>query len=271
MTRGSLLVLFLLLSSWASADPLDYLLSPNGSRLQIFNGSYQVDAGLLQCPCVRLSFTVTTLAGQIQTRHFFINSPGLFAFTQSNDLTYNFLTQRLYQAGAFEILNSGGRIGLGFEGIQWGNSIDANLAEIFRTGIYGVVNLIQNENFRFTLQSGLHHDGAQINIGQNFRLNEWNQVLTLRVHNRHWSAHIRGSLALPAEGFTEPDQWILASDAGGEVRWLTPADLQIGIGLNSGFAHIPFRQRFGLSTNSIIGQAFLEVSWLRGIAGGYHD
>ena len=260
-----ILLILMGLSTPAFADPTDYLLTPEGSRLLVFNGRYTIDGSYLGCPCARMSVTISTMGGQITTRHFIVSSASLFQFSQRNFLNSRFLTARVFNAGAVEALYQGGTVGLGFEGITWGQNQDQNLSQIFQTGAYAIFNLFQNERLRLTLSSGYHREEASFNLYNRLRQNEWRNSLNLRWHTEHWSAHVRGNLSLPQNDFGNPNRWIASADSSVEARWLTPADLQLGAGINALYNHRPYRRDYETNVDEVVASIFFELSWLRAL------
>lgn len=220
----------------------------------------QVSVG--QCPCFRWTVQVQGLGGKIETKDILISADALLQYTQSNNGNFQKLVSRQFRVGAAEALVKGAHVGVGFNGVSFGEDSSRGLSKILRTGFYALASLVQTDSVRFGLRTGYDFEKMRTLMGA-----EASRHIATQSANLHWeSASFRGNVNayIGAQMNRAFDSKSLRAGATANVRTRVVSFEQFELGLSAevGVDHDPFRELFGLKPTTATGTLLMDIAWV---------
>lgn len=213
------------------------------------------------CPCFRWSVRVQGLGGRIETRDFLISSDALFQMQESRNMQFARVMSQIFNVGAIEALWKGGHIGLGFEGITFGDDLDQNYTDIIRTGLYALINIVYTEAVRLDIRSGYQFDLMSINMSDAIERHRLTEQILFQWQTGAWSGNVRAGVNFSPD-ISGWDQLGITGGANVHVTALTLGDLRVGLGLDVSASHDPFRELYGLAETNVTGMLMMDLSWV---------
>ncbi len=213
------------------------------------------------CPCFRWNVRVQGLGGRIETREFLISSDALFQMQESRNMQFARVMSQIFNVGAVEALWKGGHIGIGFEGITFGDDLYQNYTDIIRTGLYALLNIVYTEAVRLDIRSGYQFDSMSINLSDAIERHRLTEQIMFQWHTGAWSGNIRAGVNFSPD-ISGWDQLGITGGANVHVTALSLGDLRVGLGLDVSASHDPFRELYGLAATNVTGMLMMDLSWV---------
>lgn len=275
MGRGFIRTLFVFLFAALSARAVSAA-EPSAADFSTREGfgwsAAQVASGLRLetgiCPCVRWSVAVRTLAGQWETRHFILSSEGLAQLRFDAPPDFQRIQQATLQAGAVELLWKQGHIGLGFMGVEIGQDRDRGLSEIFRTGLYALLNVLRHSDapsesdVRLDLRTEWFTPGYRINRGPEIRRHQIRESIVFDWHAGRFSGGLRASGGIDLTGWQEGPVWDLRGQTHARFEILRLGAQSVGVNIAAFASHDTFQELFGFPADAVGGSIYFDAAWL---------
>jgi hypothetical protein len=218
----------------------------------------------MQCPCFRWVVQVQAAGGRIETRDFLISSDSLFKLHQEESFDFQQFAVRILNVGAIEALWTGGHIGLGFNGVTFGEDRDRGYTQLLQSGLYALVSMIQSGSVRLDLHSGYDFETMRVNNGPQISRNQLNQALAFKWNAGAWSGNVTGRIGLDAAHMLDPAYFDAAASASVRARIFRLSDVEMGLSLNLGYEHDGWRNFMGLDPDLVTGSLLMDLSYVAG-------
>lgn len=258
---------------WSGLAPMARAESPAGARdsstmiqIQPALASSGVQMSWGQCPCFRWTVQLQGLGGGIETRQFLVSSDALFKMREDMNPGFQRWQKRLFTLGAAEALWKGGRVGLGFRGVAFGEDRDRGYTDLIRSGFYVLVNALLTDSLRFDIRSAYDFERMRVNQGPELHRGVFDQSAELRWRTRRWSGKVSGHVGFD-DGKGRPDAGTRAGgEASARLRVLSLGDFQAGLGMNAAFEHDPFLKAVGFTreTNILTVGLSMDLTYVGG-------
>ncbi|MGK5082874.1 hypothetical protein WDW37_06185 [Bdellovibrionota bacterium FG-1] len=246
ITALILLILTAGLAIQAHADPIE-MIEVKPAAVEAGN---ELSWG--ECPCFRWTIQVQAASGKIETQSFLISSEALFQFRETNSANFTRQQSQLFKAGAIEALWKQGHVGLSFDGITWGNDRDRSYADLLRTGLYGLIQVVKTEAVSLKIRSGYVFESERVNYGSQIHRGTFEQAAILNWHSRLWSGQVSAHVGFDDGQFLAPSQPRVGAEVSTRVRFLKLRDLEAGLNFSTSVEHDPFRTIMGLNPDNLI-------------------
>lgn len=222
------------------------------------------NAGHGFCPCFRWTVGVQLLGGSWETREFLISTDSLFQIEQSQSAYLHRIMSRVYTVGAIEALWKRGHVGIGFEGITVGDDLDRSYADIVRTGLYVLINLIRTDAARLDIRTGYQYEQFRVNLGPAIQTSHnLPQSLILDWNDGgDWTGDVYTGLIVSAQTPLDPHSLFLGTGANSRLRLFTKDELEAGLGLRVDYEYDPFREIYGLAASNLSAMLYMDLSWV---------
>lgn len=217
-----------------------------------------------QCPCFRWVVQVQAASGQLETRDFLISSDSLFTFHEENSLDFQEFAVRLFKVGASEALWKTGHVGIGFDGVTWGEDRDRGYNNLLQTGFYGLVNLLLTEAVRLDLHSGVEFERMNVNNGPTISRDQLAQAAALRWRFKGWSGTVNTRLSVDTAHPLNTQYLDAVASASVRGRIFSFHDIEMGLGFNLTAEHDGWRGFMGLDPDIMTGTLLMDLSYVGG-------
>jgi hypothetical protein len=217
-----------------------------------------------QCPCFRWTVQIQGLGGGVMVaKEFLISSDAVFKMRQEMEADGSSNRLKLYRLGAVEALWTGGHVGMGYQGITWGDDPDHDYFDVVRTGLYGFINMILNDSIRFDVRSAAEFESMRVDYGSSrVARTTLDQSAVLHWKSGGWSGNVSASVGLDASHPSNAQYMRLGADASMRARLLSIGDLELGLNLNGSYDHDPFREILGLTADSGVFGVAMDLSYV---------
>lgn len=253
---------------------LSLLSGPPAARAESGDGAPMIELGVggLQagarqswgpCPCFRWTVGVELVSGGIETRDFLISTEALFRMDETRTLDYlNSTTSRLYTVGAIEALWTGG-LGLKFDGVTFGHDHDRSYADVLRSGLHLMFNIVRSEAIRLDLRSGYEFEQFRVNLSPNpTEVHTLPQSLFLEWNAGIASGILGATVALNAADLFEPSLFNLRADAKVDFRVLSRGGVNLHLGLDASAERDAFRELLELAPHNVTAGLYMRMSYV---------
>jgi hypothetical protein len=226
---------------------------PQGKVFNNVQGGLQFSYG--SCPCFRWTIKTELAGGEFETQDFLISSEALFQYIQNENAQAHAYTAKLFKVGALEALLKGAHLGVGFDGVTFGEDRDQGYQNIVRTGFYVLVNLLRSDAARLDLRTGYEYDSLSVNAAPNVSRNIASETATFKWDTGHFAGKIEGRV------FIDADRAVGYSGAAGMMGKAKIKDFVLGAGIQASYSHDLFRLPYGLDPNIVIAGVYLDVGY----------
>jgi hypothetical protein len=253
-----LLCFSLLVASVAVAD--------EPARLTV-GGSTQVSAGAqmswYQCPCFRWVIQLQAGGAAIETREFLVSSEALFKFRQEEVFDAQLSASKIFNIGAAEVLWKGGHLGLGFEGITWGEDLDRGYTDVLKTGFYALASWVRTQSLRLDVRGGYQFQKMDVNQVAEQR-GVLNATPVLRWRTENWSGNVVAKAGMDPLHLPGADTWVGGASAGVRGRLFDLSSMELGLGFQLSYEYDGWRNRMGAEPSLASAILLLDLSFVAG-------
>jgi hypothetical protein len=222
-----------------------------------------VQVAIGQCPCFRWQVQAKALSGKYETQDILISTDALFQYSQTNSVNFQQLASRLYTVGAVEALVKGGHVGVGFNGVQWGEDKDRGYSSLLRTGFYMLANIIQQDGLRLDAHAGYDWDHFVNLVGLSGTRGLFDSAVALHWDSGPWSGMVNAHVGLETDSnFFNPHNIVAGATANVRARVVSFSDFEMGLTAQVSAEHDGFRDMLGLNPNNAIASLLMDISWV---------
>lgn len=221
-----------------------------------------IQGSMGQCPCFRWVVQVRGVSGRIETQDILISTDALFKFQQTNDSKFQNLASRVFTVGAIEALIKGGNVGMGFKGVSFGEDANRGFSSLLRTGLYAIINMVQQDGLRFGIHSG--YDFEKIKAAMSGIQAERHLITNAAVLNWDsgpWSGAVDAHIAFSPTNL-DGKHVRVGTGANFRGRVLSFSDLELGLSADFNLEHDPFLEFLGLKPLNATGMIMMDLSWV---------
>jgi hypothetical protein len=218
-----------------------------------------VQVSIGQCPCFRWTVQVQGLGGRIETKDVLISADALIKFQQSTNSNFQKLASRVVTVGAIEALIKGGHVGVGFNGVTFGQDADRGYSDMLRAGFYALVNILQTDATRFDIRSGYDFERVANMNGMRASRSNIDQAAVFQWNSGPWSGTFNAHVGLNPDGM---EYTRLSTGADVRVRAIAFDDFELGLSASVSADHDPFRELLGLNANNAVAMVNMDLSWV---------
>lgn len=216
-----------------------------------------------QCPCFRWQVQAQVGAGRYETQDILISTEGLFQANLATPVGFQSLATSLFKAGAIEALVKGGHVGVGFNGVQFGGDSTRGLKSVLRTGLYALVNILQNDSLRLDGHVGYNWDQFTALAGASGSRGLIDQAISGRWEDGPWSAMFSAHVGLEADShFADTSRMVFGATANVRVRMFTFDQFEAGLTAQVSGEHDGFLETLGLNPNYLTGSLLMDLTYL---------
>ena len=213
------------------------------------------------CPCVRFTFQGTLPGGVLKTEDLWVSVPFLAKATQVEQPGLRQYGSQLFQLAPVDLLKAGGKWGVSFSGVEWGNDIDHGVTDLYRTAASFLYQRLLSETAQLQFRSG-----AQV---ESFQFNESNPLLRTTLlsdvravwQTDTWKGQMRGYLGFDSGKYLPVDSPQVGLSWNSQWKVLSESDFALSLGGGVQFDYDPFRELGGMSPYDYKGTLSVEVSY----------
>jgi hypothetical protein len=225
------------------------------------------------CPCFRWTTRVQAAGGKIETKDFLISTDALFKFQEQFNPFFIRYSQRIYTVGDVEALWKKAHVGIGFDGVTFGEDKDLGYSDLLKTGLYALVNVLMTQGeqnpdplhkkfVRLDLRTGFDYEQIRVNLGPMIQHNTVSEKAILHWETGRWSGNVQGLVSFdPQHTGASPE---LGASASVHLRMANIKQFALGLGLEVSADHDPFRTFLGYDPDQFTGSLFLDLSYVDG-------
>jgi hypothetical protein len=206
---------------------------------------------------------VRSMAGTIETRKFLISADELFKFHQSEAEGLQRYAQRLYHVGAVEALWKGGHVGMGFEGVQFGEDRNLGYTDLIKTGFYALVNVILNDSASLNIHTAYEWETMRINLGPQLERNLVDQSVDLKWHHGRWSGQVTGHVGTDTSHMFDPSYLVGGAEVGARFRIGRLSQFDFGADAQVSYEHDGLRELEALMADNATIAVAMDIAWVR--------
>jgi hypothetical protein len=214
------------------------------------------------CPCTRTTVAATLLSGEIRVGDLVVGTNGFVNFRYAMLPVYDLEQARLHQwvIGAVRALHGPTGLGVHFDGVTVGTRIDMGYSDIISTQVGLLWRAFHEGDFSLHILGDYGYDAYRLNLVNPVERHRvaagsemiWDDEL-LRLRVRAMYAPDSGT------GFA-PESARVDARLSALIRFRAWDVLRMGVGIEGGVEHDPWRQLFGLNPDQYTGELFIEIS-----------
>lgn len=227
----------------------------------------QVQIG--ECPCFRWKLKGVAAGGKIETDEILISSEGLVNFEMTNTADFQKIAAATVTVGAAEVLIKGGHIGVGFNGVTYGQDPDMGYENMLRTGFYILANMVKSDYVQFDAHLGMgwdHFVTAVMTGDESYNRFVGNTGAKFKWEAKGgWSGTVSAHVGLDFSHDVNPDSVIVGGEATVRARIVSFSHFELGVNASLKGEHDGLRSLLGLNPNNGIGSLLMDLTWVEGV------
>ncbi len=225
-----------------------------------FRTGFEYSVG--SCPCFRTTVAATLATGEVRVGDLVVGSDGFVAFRHATVPIYDVERSRLQEwvIGGIRALHGPTGLGVLFDGVTVGTRMDLGYSDVISTHVALLWRFFQDHEFSLQLFGGYGYDAYRLNLINEVERHRVTVGGAVNWDHENLRLRVRGVFAPDSGTGFAPESARVDARLAALLRFRAFEVWRMGVGLEGGFEHDPWRRLFGLAPDQLTAQFFIEVS-----------